>query len=477
MASKFRIRRLLVSAIFLVLTLVVLAALVPTFINLGLGRGMIERAAGANLNGTVTIDDLKVRWFGPQNVRGFNVHDEDGTRLATLNIAASPSLFAIMRNRLSPMVVDIDGEARGTIEEDGSISLAKLFATDSRERSNDNGPRDSHKPRSPDRPLISLENVPGMHLRLGGLTIELDDAASGETLTLRDLHGELLYQPGSPLIYSLEGTTHALDTDGRLVLSGNAEHLFSPSGRFTPRGAVFVLTSELQSIPVPGSSPAATLQHLDITLHADDLGRELDVLVRGRASIEGEPDESTLIATLKVNELFNAAGALQFAMENLAGTAGGSRVPIRLVQPFVADTAFNLPRDFGPTADFNVEFTAGDVIEASLLVHGSRANVRMTAAYDAATGAWDGEEFVATTPNAHPDLVEALTGFRIADATDLHLTLDRFRLPALDPETNRRPLTDYLLHGRLSFDGPARLHLTEDRSDEPISIAGADLQF
>ena len=477
MALKSRIRRLLVPAIVLVLTLIVLAALVPTFINLGLGRGMIERAASANLNGTVTIDDLKIRWFGPQNVRGFNVHDENGTRLAALNIDASPSLFAILRNRLSPLVIDIDGEARGTIEEDGSIDLARLFGSDLGQRSNDNGPQDSRKPRSPDEPLISLENVPGMHLRIGGLTLELDDDASGETLTLRDLQGELVYQPGSPLIYRLEGTTHALDTDGRLVVSGNAEYLFGPSGRFTPRGAVFVLTGELQSIPVPGTNPATTLKHLDVTFHADDLGRELDVLVRGRASIEGEPDESTLIATLKVSELFNAAGALQFAMENLAGTAGGSRVPTRLVQPFVADTAFNLPRDLGPTADFNVEFTAGDVIEASLLVQGPRANVRMTAAYDAATGAWDGEEFIATTPNAHPDLVEALTGLRLADGTDLHLSLDRFRLPALHPETNRRPLTDYLLHGRLSFDGPARLHFAEDRTDEPISIAGADLQF
>ena len=468
MARKSRTRRFAIASGLIILLLLVVVIALPTLLSWGLARGMIERAAGANLNGTVTIQSLRLRWFGPQDVRGFIVTDQDGQRVAELNLTASPGLLAIVRNRVRDLQIDLDGTLRGTLKEDGSIGLAHLFKeTDKSER----------EPRpAADRPMLSLDGMPPTHLRLAGVNLELTDAASGEDFAARNLVGEWIYQPGGPLVYSLDGTTHARGTEGTLRFVGSAEHLFSSSGRFTPRGATFVLSGELESLPIPGAELPTTLERLEITLHADDLGRKLDVVLRGDASTEGE-EASRLTAILYVRELFNSAGAARFAIENVEGMAGGTRLPTRLVQPLLAGTAFNLPRDLGPSADFNIEFTAGDVIEANMFVTGSRASLRMTAAYDAATGGWEGEQFTASATAADPELIEALTGLHVAEATDLILELDRFRLPAVDPETNRRPLTDYALHGRLSFDGPVRLHLAEDRRDEPIAIAAADLRF
>ncbi len=46
------------------LALVFLAAVAPTLVNWGLGRGVIQDAIGRRVNGTVAIGGVELGWFG-----------------------------------------------------------------------------------------------------------------------------------------------------------------------------------------------------------------------------------------------------------------------------------------------------------------------------------------------------------------------------------------------------------------------------
>ncbi|MHC4416808.1 MAG: hypothetical protein ACYS0G_16180 [Planctomycetota bacterium] len=59
-----RRRRILVWTGALVIALVLVIALAPTFVNWGLGRGAVHGAFEKHINGTVEVSRLDLGWFG-----------------------------------------------------------------------------------------------------------------------------------------------------------------------------------------------------------------------------------------------------------------------------------------------------------------------------------------------------------------------------------------------------------------------------
>jgi hypothetical protein len=83
----------------LVALVILLVAVLPTFISWGLGRGMILSTIEGSINGKVGLSGLSVGWFSPLNVQGFTVTDAEGTQAVNLNVNVSQGLLKLVTNR------------------------------------------------------------------------------------------------------------------------------------------------------------------------------------------------------------------------------------------------------------------------------------------------------------------------------------------------------------------------------------------
>ncbi|MFM8874385.1 MAG: hypothetical protein ACKOJI_13770, partial [Phycisphaerales bacterium] len=69
---------MLVVGVSALAVLVLLVALLPTFVSMGFLRGTVVSAVGGRVNGTVSVGELSLGWSGPIGVRDVVIDDTAG---------------------------------------------------------------------------------------------------------------------------------------------------------------------------------------------------------------------------------------------------------------------------------------------------------------------------------------------------------------------------------------------------------------
>jgi len=87
-APPRRRRRALRILAIILAAIVLLVALAPTILSLGLFRGMILARATADLPARIAVDGWSLGWLGPQEVRGLSVETADGEKVARADLVA-----------------------------------------------------------------------------------------------------------------------------------------------------------------------------------------------------------------------------------------------------------------------------------------------------------------------------------------------------------------------------------------------------
>ncbi|MFO7646413.1 MAG: hypothetical protein R6W95_18680 [Desulfosarcina sp.] len=215
-----RSRLLLKLSLGALLVLVLLVAAAPTLLSSGPGRNLILGMANERVAGSVAIDDLSLRWFGPQRIVGLRLADPAGDPVVTVaEFKTGLSLLQALRGRLGlgetlirGLRVELALDPSGQDNLEAAIGLAQ-------------------QPGAPSGPLL----IPVT----GGLVLEqgyLSWSAPGiEAVIIEDLAARVRLDPSSrDLALDLSARSRQGDMSGSLAVSGTLRQWLDASGRLTP---------------------------------------------------------------------------------------------------------------------------------------------------------------------------------------------------------------------------------------------------
>lgn len=269
-APPRRSRLLLKLSLGALLVLVLLVAAAPTLLSSGPGRNLIQGMANGRVAGTVAIDDLSLRWFGPQRIAGLRLADPAGDPVVTVaEFKTSLSLFQALRGRLKlgetlirGLRVELALDPSGQDNLDAAIGLAQ-------------------EPGAPSGPLL----IPVT----GDLVLEqgyLSWSAPGiEPVIIEDLAARVRLDPSSrDLVLDLSGRSRQGDMSGSLAVTGTLRQWLDARGRLTLASVDPEIQLRIEALPLrlvdrlaglDGLLVAALGQQLSVRLASSE--RQLDL--------------------------------------------------------------------------------------------------------------------------------------------------------------------------------------------------------
>ncbi|MDY7107498.1 MAG: hypothetical protein SYC29_02570 [Planctomycetota bacterium] len=492
MAGKRARRKVFLWFVGLLVVFVVVVALLPALLSLGIAPAIVTGAINDRVQGKASIDRLQLRWLGDQAVEGLTIIDAEGVEAVNVNATLGKGLLPILLGAMDGAELSVDGTLRGELRSNGSTSFGELFRSE--ELGAGAGESDAEKDEPPTRrdEPFRLAGFPAMDLRIDGVRVELtldreekeEDGQAGavgeargvdepppavRTLVLESLTGSARYRPGGTSVLQLTSPTTADDLSGSLELEATATGLFDADGALTPSAAAVDAEFAVHSVPILFARDRGTIDALALSVSTDDLADRLEIAIDGEAALaDGEP--SMLTGSLTLSKPVRADGGVNAGLDNLAGTLTGRRVPSALLQPTLAKTPVTLESDLGKTFDVTAEFSRGAEKETTISLTGPQATIELAAAV-APDGAVDGRRLEAQAV-VRRELVAELAGIDVGAPMTVNVVLDSFHLPAR--RGGKIPLSE------LAFDG--RLTMTESHAitlpvDPPAMIAISNIMI
>ena len=271
-AQPRRSRLLLKLSLGVLLVLVLLVAAAPTLLSSGPGRNLILGMANERVAGTVAIDDLSLRWFGPQRIVGLRLADPAGDPVVTVaEFKTGLSLLQALRGRLGlgetlirGLRVELALDPSGQDNLEAAIGLAQ-------------------QPGAPSGPLL----IPVT----GDLVLEqgyLSWSAPGiEAVIIEDLAARVRLDPSSrDLALDLSARSRQGEMSGSLAVSGTLRQWLDARGRLTLASVDPDLQVRIEALPLrlvdklaglDGLLVAALGQQLSVRLASSE--RQLDLKV------------------------------------------------------------------------------------------------------------------------------------------------------------------------------------------------------
>lgn len=418
-----RLRRLIIAFGSLLVLLALFVVLAPTFVSWGLGQNFIRGAIEKHVEGVVSFDRLTIGWRTPLVVDGFAITDKSGTEAVNLSVHTDTGLLGLVLSRPERITLDITGAVRGAIREDGSTSLGELVPSD-REA--------SRKPKT-DEPF-SVAGLPSILVRLDDLSLTLVDTPNDITYTFDEINGELSFDAVGESAINLTGRATADDTSGSFTIDGAVADLFDSNGRPTWQSATGSLEFRADNVLLPLDGVKTEVLSAVVTAKTTDPTETITVSVKVDARIDGDP--SRFEAQIAATELVQPDGAVSWSLDQITGTVTVRSGPTKPLQKMFGDTPIVFARDLGETIDIDASFSAGETKEVSMTLTADRLTANVTARLDPGDQSIAGES-LAVRATVSPDLLEALTGYRVAEPADIELSLDRFAIPAPNNDGER----------------------------------------
>lgn len=489
MTRKRRKRKTVVRLAGVLIVLIVLIVLLPTILNLGVGKAIITGAINDRVQGTATIDRLRLRWFGAQTVEGLAITDAGGAEAVNVNTTLGKGLLPLLFGALDGAELAVDGTLRGDLRLDGSTSFADLLRSE--EAIAGDGGADAEEaevPRPRDEPF-SLAGIPALSVQVDGLRIELtlrpdepdepgesDEAAQAsrsaavQTFVFNNLTGRAQYKPGGISDLHLTSATTAGDLVGSIDVEASAAGLFDANGVLTPSGATVSAGLSVDAVPILFTPDQGRIETLLLTASTDDLAERIDVSIGGEATLAGS-ESSELNGALTIVNPMRAGGGLNIGLDNTTGTITGRHVPSALFQPALADTHVRLSRDLGSSFDVTAEFSAGAEKETSISLAGAHATLDL-AAVVASDGSIDGRRLEAKA-TVQRELLLELTGMAVEAPIPLEVVVNSFHLPRRTAD-GKIPLHGLAMQGGLSAAGPHAITLPVE---PPMAVEVANIRI
>ena len=403
----------------LVLLLVIFVVMLPTLVSWGLAHGLIRSAIARQVNGDVTLGDIRAGWFSDQTINDFVITSPAGEKAVDVDATLHAGLFDIVLGKVDRFEIDLAGELSGTLHEDGSLSFTDLLK------------HDPSKPQPPPAPAPgSRSPIPGAVVNIDSLFVTLYDEARKETITLDDVTGNITLDPGDQVIITLDGTSFARGETGSFHIEATTDGAIDETGAFTPAGAVAALSVTLQRVPLVFSKEEAIVHALEIEANSSDLTQRIDLTLNGKAQMQGA-NPSSLSGVISIDTPFNSAGAATISLASITGSITGTRVPSALLQPLIAaGSPIRLERDLGPVVDVNADFSAGESKQVEIRASADAVQLELVGAVNTVDKSFTGDKLTLTA-RIDPQLAQDLANIGLDQPAQARAEFSRIVIPAL----------------------------------------------
>ncbi|NBX25677.1 MAG: hypothetical protein EBQ99_06455 [Planctomycetes bacterium] len=442
------LRMSLVAGGTLLLLLGLLVTLAPTLAG-SLGRGLIEgRIAGA-VNGTASIRQLSLGWFGQQRIEGLDIRDTSGQTAIAASAVVDNGLLDLLLGRVDTLRVQVEGSVRARLRPDGSLSAADL----PKASSSPSPPRAAASAAPPELPFP-------IRLEVKRFELQLDDDA-GVAVALRDFKGSAEVGRGRPLQADFTGATQVRDQSGQVTVKVLLQDFLSQAGRPDLASMVGSVQASVSGFMLPVAGLEVQVQSAAFSVQAE-AGKPIAVQAQAGLSLERQPASVQVSLQATRPDSGVAMDAWAIDPRTWTGSIEARQLPSTALDRWLKGTPLVAARDLGPTVDLSIQGGAG---EAKVRLVASRVQVQASAAVDAASGAVQGRDAVASI-DLDPALLAAL-GVQVSAPGRVQAKLDRFATPPVGPQG--LDLSAISLEGSVALDPLAVQGLTA----EPVQLTAA----
>lgn len=320
--------------------------LAPSIVG-GIARGRIEQALGERLEGSVSVGDVALAWFGPQKVTALAVDGGDERGTISLDATVDQGLLALAQG--SDISLVLGGRVATRFDEDGRIGLARL-----------------PKPTTPgaDQASSAAGGDP-----LGGRTLRVKfDGVSfaatgpdGAQYAIDRLDGNAVLS-ALQLDLALDAVTKSGGRAGELSIDGTLRLALAGDGAVDLARTTGNAVVSASKLAWPTKAGELSLSRLKLDL-AKEASGNIKVAVDAVARLGRNP-EGTVKADIVIAEAFGADGRFSIDPSDIAATIDARGVPMAALQPFAPEIApgvsLDLVRDIGDSADLAVSKQAGN---------------------------------------------------------------------------------------------------------------------
>ena len=232
----------------LLLTLGLLAVLIPTILSTSLGRGLLVGVINDTVRGSVAIDTLSLSWLGGQSIRGVEILDPTGKTVGRVEeVSTELTLLKAIQRDLSLGRTTIRGlTAEIIVDESGLNNLTEAL--------------------EPKRP--STRGAAPVLVPITG-NIELTDArmtvttSHAEPALFEDLAGTMRIGSADRVLdVGLQGHSQQGDKTGEFKITGQVTDLIAPDGTLSLQTAKGNLEANVKDLPIGSVDGMLGLQGL-----------------------------------------------------------------------------------------------------------------------------------------------------------------------------------------------------------------------
>ena len=105
---------------------IALVAFLPSIASLPMFRGLITGAVAEQVNGKVSIGDISLTWFGPQQVDNFSIVGNDAKSSLAVSASLRNGLFDLATGSVDSIDVTVSAKITGALDAAGKLSLLDL---------------------------------------------------------------------------------------------------------------------------------------------------------------------------------------------------------------------------------------------------------------------------------------------------------------------------------------------------------------
>ncbi len=422
--------------------LVVLVVFLPTIASLPMFRGLITDVVAGQVNGKVTIGDMSLAWFGPQQLDNFSIVGNDGKSSLTVSASLRNGLVDLGTGSVDQIDVTLSAKVVGEVDANGKLDLLDLVKTAASTATQTKSttptataPANNAAFQFPPRPIQ--------------VTISSFDAtianAAGPAFAVEGLKAKLAVSQKGPLEIQLSANTKIGDKPGAISANGTFTNIFNTAGAFDPIAVNGSLNAQVDGVLLPLLDASAEITQAKFSIDAT-AAKPIDVRANIALSVNGQP--ATIAATMQAVRPNAKDPIATWAKDprTWVGSVQAQNIPTSLFEKFTQGTPINMARDVGSTLSLQAATNSATGFDLSL--SSSRIQLQSSAAIDIGTGAVQGK----TTQLAAQLSPELLKAFNVISTQPLPLSiaLQSFYIPPVR-DNGQFNLVDLTAQGSLNI--------------------------
>ena len=362
---------------------IALVAFLPSIASLPMFRGFITGAVAEQVNGKVSIGDMSLTWFGPQQVDNFSIVGNDAKNSLTVSASLRNGLFDLATGSVDSIDATVSAKITGALDADGKLSLLDLVksgAPTAPQKTTATSTASAASPafQFPSRPI---------QITISSFDATISNAA-GPAFAVDGLKAKLAVSQKGPLEIQLSANTKIGDKPGAISANGTFTNIFNTTGAFDPIAVNGSLSAQVDGVLLPLLEASAEITQAKFSIDAA-ASKPIDVQANIAISVNGQP--ATIAAKLQAVRPNSKDPIATWAKDprTWAGSVQAQNIPTSLFEKFTKGTPIKMARDVGPTISLQAATNSATGFDLSL----SSAHIQLqsSAAIDVNTGAVQGK--------------------------------------------------------------------------------------